>query len=95
MKISRNYNDCFYASQKHQLALQTFKKNRMIEDLKAELTLEVVNRSRSSSKNSKIEIFVDEINEKFEKKIFFDVIVFEDKSEKQKFDRLINEFSKI
>jgi hypothetical protein len=35
------------------------------------------------------------MKEKFEKKISFEVIVYEDESEKQKFDRLINEFSEI
>ncbi len=105
MKISRNlkldvaqkiqYDDCFYASQKHQLILQTFKKNSMIESLKADLILNVVDRSRSSSKNSKIRIVVDDINKKFEDKISFEMIVYEDEIEKQKFDKLINEFSKI
>ncbi len=105
MKISRNfkldiaqkiqYDDCFYASQKHQLALQTFKKNSMMKSLKVDLTLKVVDRSRSSSKNSKIRIVVDDIDEKFEEKISFEVIVYENENEKQKFDKLINEFSKI
>ncbi len=105
IKISRNfkleitqkiqYDDCFYASQKHQFTIQIFKKNQMIKNLKAELTLEIVDRSRSSSKNSKMQISVNQIDEKFEEKIFFDVIVFEDENEKQKFDKLINEFSKI
>jgi hypothetical protein len=105
MKISRNfklevtqkiqYDDCFYASQKHQLTIQIIKKNQMIENLKTELILEIVDRSRSSSKNSKMQIFVNQIDEKFEEKIFFDVIVFEDENEKQKFDKLINEFSEI
>jgi hypothetical protein len=67
----------------------------MIENLKADLILKVVDRSRSSSKNSKIRIVVDDINEKFEEKISFEVIVYEDENEKQKFDKLINEFSKI
>ncbi len=102
MKISKNfkldvtqkiqYENCFYASQEHHLTLQLFKKNHMNETLTIDTT---INRSRSSSKNSKIRIFADDIDEKFEKKIFFEVIVFEDESEKQKFDRLINEFSKI
>jgi hypothetical protein len=105
MKISKNfkldvaqkiqYDDCFYASQKHQLALQTSKKNSMIESLKADLILNAVDRSRSSPKNSKIRVVADDIDEKFEDKISFEVIVYEDESEKQKFDRLINEFSKI
>jgi hypothetical protein len=42
-----------------------------------------------------MQISVNQIDEKFEEKIFFDVIVFEDENEKQKFDKLINEFSKI
>jgi hypothetical protein len=67
----------------------------MIESLKADLILKVVDRSRSSSKNSKIRIVADDIDEKFEEKISFEVIVYEDENEKQKFDRLINEFSKI
>jgi hypothetical protein len=105
IKISRNfklevaqkiqYDDCFYASQKHQLAVQTFKKNSIIESLKVESVLEIVDRLRSSSENSKIRIVADEINEKFEEKISFEVIVYEHESEKQKFDKLINEFSKI
>jgi hypothetical protein len=114
MKISKNfkldvaqkiqYDDCFYASQNHQLAVQTSKKNSIIEDLKADsifeeiadfISEEVVDRSRSSSKNSKIRVSVNQIDEKFEEKISFEVIVYENESEKQKFDKLINEFSKI
>ncbi len=107
MKISRNFklgvaqeiqnDDYFYVSQEHHLTLQTSKKNRIFEKLNVELTIENsnMNKSRSSSENSKVRIVVDEMIEKFEKKIFFEVIVFEDESEKQKFDRLINEFSKI
>jgi hypothetical protein len=114
MKISKNfkldvaqeiqYDDCFYASQDHQLAVQTLKKNSIIEDLKADSILEeiadlifeeVVDRSSSSSKNSKIRVSVNQVDKKFEEKISFEVIVYENESEKQKFDRLINEFSKI
>jgi hypothetical protein len=67
----------------------------MIENLKAELILEVVDRSRSSSKNSKIQIAANQINKKSEKKISFDVIVYENEREKQEFDRLIKKFSEI
>ncbi len=108
MKISRNfklkmtqkiqYDDCFHVSQKHHLTLQTFKKNSIFEDLNVELTIERnfnVDRSRSSSKNSKVRVSADQIDEKFEEKISFDVIVYENESEKQKFDKLINEFSQI
>ncbi len=107
MKISKNfklemtqkiqYDDCFHVSQKHHLALQTSKKNSIFENLNVDLTIENsnMNRSRSSSKNSKVRVVADEINEKFEEKIFFEVIVYENESEKQKFDKLINEFSKI
>jgi hypothetical protein len=114
MKISRNfrlrvaqkiqYDDCFYASQKHQLTLQTFKKNSIIKDLKPDLILDEVvdltleknvERSRSSSKNSKIRIIADEVKKKSKEKISFDVTIFDDEREKQKFDTLINEFSKI
>jgi hypothetical protein len=79
------------------LTLQTFEKNSIFDDLNVELTIEnsSMNRSRSSSENSKIRIVVDELNEKFEEKISFEIIVYEDENEKQKFDRLINEFSKI
>jgi hypothetical protein len=104
MKISKNfklevtqkiqYEDCFYASQKHQLTLQTSKKNSMTQKLKIDLTVEE-NRSRSSSKNSKIRVTADQMNEKSEEKISFEVTAFDDEYEKQKFDRLINEFSKI
>jgi hypothetical protein len=53
------------------------------------------NRSRSSSKNSKIRVVADQIDEKFEKKISFEITAFDDEEEKQKFDKLINEFSEI
>jgi hypothetical protein len=90
------YDDCFYASQKHQLTIQTSKKNFIIEELKAELILEEVDdRSRLSSENSKIRIFADEVDEKFEIKIFFEVIAFDDDIERHEFDKLINEFSTI
>jgi hypothetical protein len=107
MKISKNfklevtqkiqYDDCFHVSQEHHLTLQTFKKNSIFEDLNVELIVENsnMNRSRSSSENPKVRVTADEIDEKFEEKISFEVIVYEDKSEKQKFDRLINEFSEI
>ncbi len=107
MKISRNfklkvaqkiqYDDCFHVSQKHHLTLQTFKKNSIFEDLNVEFTIEnsKMNRSRSSSKNSKVRVVADEIDEKFEEKISFEVIVYENERKKQKFHRLINEFSKI
>jgi hypothetical protein len=105
MKISRNfkleiaqkiqYDDCFYASQKHQLAIQTSRKNQMIEDLKAELILEVIDRSRPPPENSKIRVFAEKIEEKFEEKISFEVAAFDDEKKKQKFDKLINEFPKI
>jgi hypothetical protein len=88
------YEDCFYASQKHQLALQTPKKNSITQKLKIDLTIEE-NKSRPSSKNPKIRVAADQVNEKFEKKISFEVTAFDDEYEKQKFDRLINEFSKI
>jgi hypothetical protein len=104
VEISRNfklsvaqeiqYEDCFYASQKHQLALQTFKKNSIIEKLKVELMIKE-NKSRSSSKNSKIRVIADQIDEKFEKKISFEITAFDDEEEKQKFDKLINKFSEI
>ncbi len=114
MKISKNfrleiaqkiqYDDCFYASQEHQLTVQTSKKNSIIEDLKVDLTFEEiadltleedVERSRSSSENSKIRVIADEMKKKSEEKISFDVTVFDDEREKQKFDRLINRFSEI
>ncbi len=107
MKLLRNfkleiiqkiqYDDCVHVSQEHYLTLQIFKENSIFEELNVESTIENsnMNKSRSSSENSKIRIVADEMNEKFEKKIFFEVIVFEDESEKQKFDKLINEFSKI
>ncbi len=107
MKISKNfklemtqkiqYDDCFHVSQEHHLTLQTFKKNSIFENLNVELMIENsnTNRSRSSLTNSKIRVVVDEMNEKFEKKISFEVIVYENESEKQEFDKLINEFSKI
>jgi hypothetical protein len=53
------------------------------------------NKSRSSSKNSKIRVAADQMNEKSEEKISFEVTAFDDEYEKQKFDKLINEFSKI
>jgi hypothetical protein len=103
MKISQNfkldvaqkieYDDCFYVLHDHHLALQISKKNQITEALKAESIIE--SRSRISTKNSKMQISINQIDEKFEKKIFFDVIVFENENEKQKFDKLINEFSKI
>ncbi len=107
MKISRNfkleiaqkihYDDYFHVSQKHHLTLQTSKKNFIFKDLNVELTIEnsSMNRSRSSLKNSKVRVVADEIDEKFEEKISFEVIAYEDEIEKQKFDKLINEFSKI
>jgi hypothetical protein len=102
MKISKNfklkmiqdiqYDDCFYASQKHHLALQIFKKNQM----KKALTVDIaIDRFRALSKNSKIQVAANQIDEKSEEKISFDVTVYENEREKQKFDRLINEFSKI
>jgi hypothetical protein len=103
MKISKNfrleiaqeiqYDDCFYVSQKHHLVLQVSKKNRITERLKADTAIE--SSSKSSVENPKIRVFADQVDDKFEKKISFDVIVYENESEKQKFDRLINEFSKI
>jgi hypothetical protein len=103
MKISQNfkldvaqkmkYDDCFYVSHDHHLALQVSKKNQIIEALKVESIVE--SRSRVSTKNSKMQISMNQIDEKFEEKIFFDVIVYEDDNEKQKFDKLINEFSEI
>jgi hypothetical protein len=94
MKISSNfrlevaqkiqYDDCFYASQKHQLALQISKKNSIVEDLKIRLTIDEnfdVDRSRSSSENSKIRIIADEMKEKFEENISFKVTVYENKAE--------------
>jgi hypothetical protein len=106
MKISRNfkleiaqkiqYDDCFYALQKHQLALQTSKKNSIIEDLSAEQIIQkVVDISRLSSENSKIRVIADEMKEKSEEKISFDVTAFDDEDEKYEFDRLMNEFSEI
>jgi hypothetical protein len=102
MKISKNfklemtqkiqYENFFYASQEHHLTLQILKKNHMNKILTVDTTLK---RSRLSSKNSKIRIFADEIDEKFEEKISFEMIAYENEREKQKFDRLINEFSEI
>jgi hypothetical protein len=66
--------------------------------LNVELTIERnsnIDESRSSSENSRIWIVTDEIDEKFEEKISFEVIVYENENEKQKFDKLINEFSEI
>ncbi len=103
MKISKNfrleiaqkiqYDDCFYVSQKHHFVLQVSKKNRTTKKLKADTTIE--SSSKSFVENSKIRVFADQIDDKFEEKISFDVIVYENENEKQKFDRLINEFSKI
>jgi hypothetical protein len=40
-------------------------------------------------------MIADEIKKKSEEKISFDVTVFDDEEEKQKIDKLINEFSEI
>ncbi len=104
MKISKNfklevaqkiqYEDCFYASQKHQLALQTSKKNSITQKLKIDLTIEE-NRPRAPPENPKVRVAADQVDEKFEEKISFEVIAYDDESEKQEFDRLINEFFEI
>jgi hypothetical protein len=103
MKISKNfrleitqeiqYDDCFYVSQEHHLVLQVSRKNPITKKLKADTAIE--SSSKSSVENSKIRVSADHVDEKFEDKISFDVIVYEDESEKQKFDKLINEFSEI
>ncbi len=103
MKISKNfrlgiaqeiqYDDCFYALQKHHFALQVSRKNRITKKLKVDTAIE--SSSKSSVENSKIRVSADQVDEKFEDKISFDVIVYENESENQKFDKLINEFSKI
>jgi hypothetical protein len=87
------YDDCFYASQKHHFVLQISKKNQITKKLK--IDTEIESSSKSSTENSKIRVSANQVNEKFEEKIFFEIIVYEDESEKQKFDKLINEFSKI
>jgi hypothetical protein len=102
MKISRNfklevaqkiqYEDCFYVSQEHHLTLQVLKKNQMTMTLQAEAAID---RSKSSSKNSRMRVSADEVDEKSEQKISFDVTVYENDVERQKFDRMINEFSDI
>ncbi len=50
---------------------------------------------RSSSKNSKVRVSAKQIEDKFEQKIFFEITVFENDVKKQKFDKVINEFSDI
>ncbi len=115
MKISRNfklevtqkiqYENCFYASQKHHLALQILKKNLLIEELKVESTINQItndaqhslkkSRLRSSSENSRIRVFAEQVDDKSEEKIFFEITVYENDVERQKFDKVINEFSNI
>ncbi len=108
MKISRNfklevtqeiqYEDRFYVSQKHHLTLQISKKNQMTKVLKAESVLiedSEKSRLRASSKNSRVRVFAKQVDDKFEQKISFDVTVYENDVERQKFDRMINEFSDI
>jgi hypothetical protein len=79
--------------QKHYLALQVSKKNQITKELKVDTAIE--SSSKSSTENSKIRVFANQVNKKSKEKISFDVIVYKNKREKQEFDRLINEFSEI
>jgi hypothetical protein len=86
MKISRNfkleiaqeiqYDDCFYASQKHHLVLQVSKKNHITKRLKIDRAIESL--SKFSAEISKIRMSANQVDEKIEGKISFDVIAYED-----------------
>jgi hypothetical protein len=102
MKISRNfkleiaqkiqYEDCFFTSQEHHFALQVLKKNQMSMTLQTETTID---RSKLFFENSRVRVSAEEIDEKSEQKIFFEVTDYENDVERQKFDKIINEFSNI
>ncbi len=103
MKISRNfkleiaqkiqYEDCFYTLQEHHLILQILKKNRMIKTLRVKSIIE--SRSKSSLENSRVCVSAKEIDEKSKQKISFEITVYENDAKRQKFDKVINEFSDI
>jgi hypothetical protein len=115
MKISRNfklevtqkiqYENCFYASQKHHLALQILKKNSFTKELKVESTINQITNNiqhsieksklRLSLENSRIRVAAKQVNDKSKKKIFFEITIYENDVERQKFDKIINEFSNI
>jgi hypothetical protein len=65
----------------------------MIETLKVESIIE--SRSRSSLENSRVRVSAEVIDGKSEQKISFEITVYENDAERQKFDKVINEFSDI
>ncbi len=52
-------------------------------------------RLRASSKNSRVRVFAKQVDDKFEQRIFFEITIYKNDVERQKFDRVINEFCDI